>query len=246
MGKREEALRIVRQYALPEDQVTALWGKFDDSYFRRHEAQEIAWHARTIRRRVDVNEPIIKARLSPVGEGVQAMIYTPDRAALFVRISEFFGRMSFNIIEAKIYTTLHGYALDSFYVLDSARKDSHYRDLLSYIEHELKQSLAENAPLPIPFRTRVSRQIKHFPIAPEVELKVEERDGYRTLSIVTSDRPGLLYGIAYVFVTHDILLHTAKINTLGERAEDVFVISGDALSDPERCGAFLRDITEQL
>ena len=244
--KREDALRIVRQYALPEDQVTTLWEKFDDSYFRRHEAQEIAWHARTIRKRIDVSEPIIKARLSPVGEGVQVMIYTPDRAALFARVSGFFGRMSFNIIEAKIYTTLHGCALDSFYVLDSAKKDSHYRDLLSYIEHELKESLAKNAPLPAPVRARVSRQIKHFPIAPEVELKPIERAGYRTLSIVTGDRPGLLYGIATIFVRHGILLHTAKINTLGERAEDIFMISGDALSDPERRGAFLLDLTEQL
>ena len=244
--KREEALRIVRQYALPEDQVTALWERFDDSYFRRHEAQEIAWHARNIRHRVDITEPTIKARLSPVGEGVQVMIYMPDRAALFARMSEFFGRMSFNIIEAKIYTTLNGYALDSFYVLDSAKKDSHYRDLLSYIEHELKQSLAKNAPLPVPVRARVSRQIKHFPIAPEVELKPDERAGYRTLSIVTGDRPGLLYAIAFVFVRHDILLHNAKINTLGERAEDTFMISGSVLADPERCGAFLRDVTEQL
>ncbi|MDQ3261968.1 MAG: [protein-PII] uridylyltransferase [Pseudomonadota bacterium] len=244
--KREEALRIIRQYALPDDQITALWEKLDDSYFRRHEAQEIAWHARTIRRRIDIDGPIIRARLSPVGEGVQVMVYTPDRAELFARISGFFGRMSFNIIEAKIYTTLSGYALDSFYVLDRAKKDSHYRDLLSYIEHELNESLARNAPLPIPVRTRVSRQVKHFPIAPEVELSPDERAGYRTLSIVAGDRPGLLYAIAYIFVRHAILLHNAKINTLGERAEDIFMISGDALADPERCAAFLRDITEQL
>ena len=244
--KREEALRIVRQYALPEEQIKDLWEKFDDSYFRRHEAQEIAWHARVIRKRVDVSEPIIKARLSPVGEGVQIMIYTPDRTALFARTSGFFGRISFNIMEAKIYTTIDGYALDSFYVLDGAKKDSHYRDILSYIEHELKESLAKNTPLPTPVRARVSRQIKHFPIAPEVELKLDERAGYRTLSIVTSDRPGLLYGIATVFVRYDILLHNAKINTLGERAEDIFMISGDALADPERCGALLREISEQL
>ncbi len=244
--KREDALRIVRQYALPEEQITALWDKFDDSYFRRHEAQEIAWHARTIRRRIDVSEPIIRARLSPVGEGVQVMVYTPDRAELFARMSGFFGGMNFNIMEAKIYTTLKGYALDSFYVLDRAKKDSHYRDLLSYIEHELNEALARNAPLPTPVRARVSRQIKHFPIAPEVELALDERAGYRMLSIVTGDRPGLLYGIAYVFVRHDISLHNARINTLGERAEDIFMISGAALSDADRCGAFLRDITEQL
>ena len=63
---------------------------------------------------------------------------------------------------------------------------------------------------------------------------------------MTGDRQGLLYGIAYLFVRHGITLHTAKINTLGERVEDVFMISGDALSDTERCSAFLKDIVEQL
>ncbi len=244
--KRDEAMRIIRQYALPEEQLLALWNNFDVSYFRRHDAQEIAWHARTIGRRIESNEPIVKARLSAVGEGVQVMIYTPDREALFARISGFFGQISFNIIEAKIYTSLRGYVVDSFYILDSAKKDSHYRDLLSYIEYELKDTLAKNKILAPPGRSRVSRQIKHFPIAPEVLLRLDERAGYHTLSIVTSDRPGLLYAIAYVFVTYGIQLHTAKINTLGERAEDVFMISGETLFDPVRCSAFLRDITEQL
>ena len=244
--KRDEAARIVRQYALSEEQLLALWNNFDASYFRRHDAQEIAWHARAIGQRLEPKEPIIRARLSPIGEGVQVMIYTPDREALFARMSGFFGQISYNIIEAKIYTTLRGYVLDSFYVLDSAKKDSHYRDILSYIEHELKDSLAKNLPLASPSRSRVSRQIKHFPIAPEIDLRRDERAGYYTLSVVTSDRPGLLYGIAYVFLTYGIQLHTAKINTLGERAEDIFIISGETLSDADRCGKFLRDVTEQL
>lgn len=244
--KRDEAASIVRQYALSDEQLLALWNNFDASYFRRHDAQEIAWHARAIGRRIETKEPIVRARLSPVGEGVQVMLYTPDREALFARMSGFFGQISYNIIEAKIYTTLRGYVLDSFYVLDSAKKDSHYRDILSYIEHELKDSLAKNLPLASPSRSRVSRQIKHFPIAPEVDLRRDERAGYYTLSIVTSDRPGLLYGLAYVFVTYGIQLHTAKINTLGERAEDIFIISGETLSDADRCGKFLRDVTEQL
>ena len=244
--KRDDAMRIIRQYAIPDDQLIALWNNFDANYFRRHDAQEIAWHARAIVRRVETTEPIVKARLSPIGEGVQVMLYTPDREALFARMSGFFGQLSYNIIEAKIYTTLRGYVLDSFYVLDSAKTDSHYRDILSYIEHELKATLAKNLPLAPPGRSRVSRQIKHFPIASEVSLRLDERGGYHTLSIVTSDRPGLLYGIAYVFVTYGIQLHTAKINTLGERAEDMFIITGETLSDPDRCGNFLRDITEQL
>jgi [protein-PII] uridylyltransferase len=53
------------------------------------------------------------------------------------------------------------------------------------------------------------------------------------LSLIAGDRPGLLARIALIFDQHGIRLHRAKINTLGSRAEDVFWISGAALSRTE-------------
>ena len=47
------------------------------------------------------------------------------------------------------------------------------------------------------------------------------------LSIVAADRAGLLYAMARVLADHKINLHSARINTLGDRAEDVFLLSGD-------------------
>ena len=52
------------------------------------------------------------------------------------------------------------------------------------------------------------------------------------LSVTAGDRPGLLYGIAKVLSQYDVNLHTAKITTLGERAEDVFLIGGNSLNRP--------------
>jgi [protein-PII] uridylyltransferase len=45
-----------------------------------------------------------------------------------------------------------------------------------------------------------------------------------------NDRTGLLYAIARVFAKHQINLHTARITTLGERAEDTFLVEGAALA----------------
>jgi len=64
--------------------------------------------------------PVVKARLSPIGEGLQVMIYSRDEKSLFARICGFFQSINFSIVEAKIYTTRHGYALDSFQVMDPA------------------------------------------------------------------------------------------------------------------------------
>jgi [protein-PII] uridylyltransferase len=68
-------------------------------------------------------------------------------------------------------------------------------------------------------------------VSPEVELEPDERGTYMVLSVVSSDRPGLLYRIALVLVRYALNLHSAKINTLGERVEDTFLITGPALKD---------------
>ena len=66
------------------------------------------------------------------------------------------------------------------------------------------------------------------------------------LSIIAGDRPGLLSRIARVLVKYDINLQTAKINTLGSRAEDVFIITGAALHDTKRVVKLEADLLEQL
>ena len=164
-----------------------------------------------------------------MGEGLQVLIYTPDQRELFARICEFFSRAGFSIVEAKIHTTRHGYALDSFLILDKNGEGAHYRDVMSFVEHDLTERLEQRGRLEPPASGRISRRVRHFPMTPEVELQPDERGTYMVLSIISSDRPGLLYRIARVLVAHDISLHSAKIDTLGERVEDTFLITGAAL-----------------
>ena len=245
-ARQIEALRILRQHAIPENAHRALWAQLDEGYFLRHEAQEIAWHTRLLNRQVNSAQPVVKARLSAAGEGIQVMIYTPDRDDLFARICGFFERVNFNIVEAKIHTTRHGYALDSFLILDEENRTSHYRDLLSYIEYELAQRLLQDTPLEPPLQGRLSRHLKHFPIAPQVSIRPDEKGAYHILSVTAGDRPGLLSRIARVFVAHRIHLHTAKINTLGERAEDTFLIAGEELENPKAVIRLETDLLKQL
>jgi [protein-PII] uridylyltransferase len=233
-AKQSRVLTRLRAYAIPEDAHLRFWQKLDDSYFLRHDEMDIVWHTRLLNYRADSPAPIVKARLSPLGEGLQVMIYSPDARNLFARICGFFHGINYSIVEAKIYTTRHGYALDSFQVFDPAHSTSHYRDVISYIEHELAAALAADAELPPPARGRVSRQLKNFPISPEVDLRADDKGAHHYLNIVAGDRPGLLYRIARILVEYGIRVHTAKINTLGERAEDTFQVSGEALADPRR------------
>jgi [protein-PII] uridylyltransferase len=161
-----------------------------------------------------------------MGDGIQVMIYTLDRDDLFAHICGFFERMGYNILEAKIHTTNHGYALDSFLIQDHSDRSIMYRDLLSYIEHELANTL-NSVTLPLePLKGRVSRQVKHMPIPASIDIKKIKDSNNHLLEIVASDRPGLLSTIAQALIAHQVHLQTAKINTLGNRAEDTFLISG--------------------
>ncbi|HEX5767725.1 MAG TPA: [protein-PII] uridylyltransferase, partial [Burkholderiales bacterium] len=138
--KQAEAARLLRLYALSDAVKEKLWASVDTAYFLRHDAQEIAWHTRNLHYRVDTDKPVVKARLAPFGEGLQVMVYTRDREALFARICGYFERAGFNIVEAKVHTTRNGYALDTFLVMGQGN-GLHYRDIISLIETELAEEV---------------------------------------------------------------------------------------------------------
>ena len=243
--KQAEALRLLRLYALSDAVKDRLWAQLDTAYFLRHDAQEIAWQTRNLHYRVDTAQPVVKARLAPFGEGLQVMIYCGDREALFARICGYFERAGFNIVEAKVHTTKNGYALDTFVVMGEGR-DAHYQDRIGMIEAELARELVSEAPLAPPRGGRLSRRVRHFPISPAVDIRPDERGTYHVLSIVASDRPGLLYGVARVLAGHHINLHTARINTLGDRVEDVLLVSGEALSDSKSVLQLEQELLREL
>jgi [protein-PII] uridylyltransferase len=188
---------------------------------------------------------VVKARLAPFGEGLQVMIYCKDREALFARICGYFERAAFNIVEAKVHTTRNGYALDTFLVMGQGR-GVHYRDMIGIIESELAREVESQAALAPPRGGRVSRRVRHFPISPAVDIRPDERGAYHVLSIVASDRPGLLYGVARILARYRISLQTARINTLGDRAEDVFLIASENLSNAKTVLQLEQDLHKEL
>ncbi|MGB4063736.1 MAG: [protein-PII] uridylyltransferase [Azonexus sp.] len=243
--RQAEAMRLLRFFALSDTVHERLWKQLDTVYFLRHSAEEIAWHTRSLHYRIYNNQPVVRARPYQEGEGLQVMVYTQDQPDLFARIVGFFARAGYSIVDAKIHTTAHGYALDSFVVLDVENRDSD-REMVAYIEHELEQRLVQQMPIDVPSAGRLSRQVKHFPIKPEVGIRGDEKGSHFILSLVAADRPGLLYTVANTLAEHGANLHTAKITTLGERAEDVFLISGGDLRDTGKRIRLETELMERL
>ena len=276
-ARKREALQTLALYALPFEAHKALWDTLDVGYFMRHDASDLAWHARQLSRQASaelaavnlskvkakqaaktvvavpqadtvnainsiaaraysalatgqniLHKTIVRARQSPLGEGMQVLVYTPDQADLFARICGFFDQNGFSILDAKVHTANNGYALDTFQVVTPAMQE-HVRELISMVESELARTVEEQRELPEPTQGRVSRRVKSFPFQPRVALRPDEKAQKWLLSVSASDRVGLLYAVARVLAKHKINLQLAKVSTLGERVEDTFLIDGAEL-----------------
>ncbi|MES2241644.1 MAG: [protein-PII] uridylyltransferase [Pseudomonadota bacterium] len=249
-ARKREALTILALHAEPFEAHKALWDSLDVSYFMRHEAGDIAWHARHLSRHVGTAKCIVRARRSAAGEGLQVLVYTPDAPDLFARICGYFEEAGFSILDAKVHTAkptrgTSGYALDTFQVVSPTLAD-HYRELVAMVEADLDRAIEENGPLPPPGKGRVSRRVKSFPITPRVDLRPDEKAQRWLLSVSASDRVGLLYSIARVLARHRINLQLAKVTTLGERVEDTFLIDGPELQHNKAQIAIETELLEAL
>ena len=244
-ARKREALVLIARFALPHEAQKPLWATLDVSYFMRHSAQDIAWHTRHLSRHVGSKDAIVRARISPSGDGLQVVVYTPDQPDLFARICGYFDQSGFSIQDARIHTASDGHALDTFQV-SAAVDESELREVMSMLEVNLARVIVAAGPLPVPSRGRVSRRVKSFPIAPHVSLRPDEKAQRWLLNISASDRVGLLYSVARVLAHHKINLQLAKVATLGERVDDTFLIDGPELQQNKAQIAIETELLEAL
>jgi len=223
---QEESRAKLRLYGIDDESYEELWKQLDVAFFLRQDSSDIAWLTRHLYNKVNSDKAIVSARLSPIGEGLQVAVYVKDQEDLFARICAYFERHGFSIWDARIHTTRHGYALDTFQISGSTLVDEggSYRDIIQLVEFELTAALTNADPLPNPSMGRLSRQSRTFPIQPRVHMVPDDRGRYYTLALSASDRTGLLYTISRVLAKHQVSIHTARINTLGERVEDVLLL----------------------
>ena len=223
---QEESRAKLRLYGIDDESYKDLWKQLDVAFFLRQDSSDIAWLTRHLYNKVNSDQVVVSARLSPIGEGLQVAVYVKDQEDLFARICAYFERHGFSIWDARIHTTRHGYALDTFQISGSTLVDEggSYRDIIQLVEFELTAALTNADPLPNPSMGRLSRQSRTFPIQPRVHMVPDDRGRYYTLALSASDRTGLLYTISRVLAKHQVSIHTARINTLGERVEDVLLL----------------------
>ena len=219
-----------------DDAIDAMFARMPRENFLRSRPDQIAWQASALDG-VRVGATVAHARLlRGHGGGFEVFVHTPDRDGLFAAIVITLDRLGLAIQQARALDGPDDTIFDTFHVLPANPANP---PTIEQIEGLLQRALAGDLDRVLPSRRTQPRHLKHFRIASRIALDTAA-DGQRTrMSLVCTDRPGLLADVAHVLRQQRIRVHDARIATFGERAEDVFLIASadDLALDASQCDA---------
>lgn len=219
---KKQAKRLLSQYPIPYEQAKSLWRRYSFDYFLRYSPEQIAWHTVNLLNH-DLQKPLVLLRPKPEHGGTELFIYSPDKPFLFASVSHQIGYFNLNIHDALIITTKDDYALDTFIVLEpNGHSVSPDRQpaLIQQVEKVLLQTGFKRQRI-----YRPNTKLRHFAVPTQVNFLAMQRYDKTHMQLITLDRPGLLAYVGEVFTQLQLSLHSAKIVTIGEHVEDLFILT---------------------
>ena len=222
---RESARAQLALFGVHLEDVAELFARMPDESFLRGRADQVAWQAAVLR-----GSPPGAARVSVRTLGAQAgalevFVHSPDRDGLFAAIVATLDRAGLAIQQARLLDGPGDMVFDTFEVVPA---DPQRTIGAAEVERRLVAALSvADLDAVKPAKRTLPRHLRHFRIVPQVGFSTTA-DGRRTLlSLVCTDRPGLLADVTRVLRAQRLRVHDARIATFGERAEDVFQITDE-------------------
>jgi [protein-PII] uridylyltransferase len=252
---KQRALEIIIERNVDIMEAEKIWGSIEDEYFIRSNGDEIAWNTEAILRHRPSEKPLIA--ITPLGGrnfsgASKIFIYMPISKHLFAVTAATFEQLGLTILDAKISHTTDNFTLDSFVVMDSNDNDTNL-----YLDKEritlIRKTLMEQLETPSMYESVVQRHtpriLKIFNSPATAHFVSQPEEVWSALEITAPDRPGLLALVGQFFMNNNIMLHKAKIATLGERVEDTFYITeenGDLITDTENMNRICTLLKEKI
>ncbi|BCL68967.1 (Protein-PII) uridylyltransferase [Vibrio nigripulchritudo SFn27] len=228
------ASAILRKEGFTPREIEVLWQRFKADYFLRHTHKQIAWHGEHLLRLESKEQPLVLLSKKPTRGGTEVFIYSPDLPNLFANVAGELDRRNFSIHDAQVMTSKDGYALDTFMVLDQHGKpieENRHATVVKQLQSVLDETSSATKV------RRTPRQLMHFNVKTKVDFIPTKTKKRTLMEFVALDTPGLLANVGATFADLNINLHAAKITTIGERAEDLFILTspnGGPLSEEEQ------------
>jgi [protein-PII] uridylyltransferase len=235
--KQEKARDYLDTAGVDPSRAAEVWQIFDDQYFLRYRSSEIAWHTEWLAESNMENEiGLVEVRRRRTGDGVEAVLLTDQKNRTFAHVTGALDELGMTIMDARIVPLENGRSIDTYVFMESDKRIDIDEERINKIRRALTRILTlSDGEVAKVTRTR-TRQARMFTTPTRVQFDATTAGEQTVLELVTADRPGLLSKVGQVFIEQDIDITSAKIMTIGERAEDVFYINhvaGGSLTDAD-------------
>ncbi|HEY8565687.1 MAG TPA: [protein-PII] uridylyltransferase [Beijerinckiaceae bacterium] len=178
-------------------------------------------------------------------------VLSPDHPRLLAIVTGACAAAGGNIVDAQIFTTADGMALDTIFVSRAFDRDEdelrRAERVASAIERALKGEV-RIADL-VDGKRPPGGRTKPFHVAPEVIIDNALSSRQTVIEVSGLDRPGLLYDLTTALGRLNLNIASAHVATFGEKAVDVFYVTdltGTKITHPSRHGAIRRVLLETL
>ncbi|HLH98187.1 MAG TPA: [protein-PII] uridylyltransferase [Xanthobacteraceae bacterium] len=158
---------------------------------------------------------------------IELTVLAPDHPWLLSIIAGACAMAGANIVDAQIFTTTDGQALDTIAVSREFERDEDEERRAARVADTIEQVLRGAIKLPemVAKRLAPKSRYKAFALEPEVMINNAWSSRYTTVEVTGLDRPGLLFELTTTLSKLNLNIASAHVATFGERVVDVFYIT---------------------
>jgi [protein-PII] uridylyltransferase len=246
---KRQALRLLKQRHVSLNAIAQLWQRLNPDYFRQHDGHDIA--AETLAMlEAPPGEAVVALYTDQRRSATVIFVASPPRDDLFVLISALIRQMGFAVEAADLLPRRDHWVTASWTVLeeDGQRITSAYR--LRQLRQTLTQALVQPAAQPrLDVNRTQSSRIRAFSTPTQAIVTTSPGAVYTQIELVAPDRPGLLSQFGHLLGELGLRLRSARVATIGERAEDVFLVTdtqGHPIIEPAQLNFIAKAIEQHL
>ena len=232
----------------PAEALDAYIARHYPAYWLKVDLPHKVAHARFVRDTEAAAKRLATSVGFDAGRGVTELtVYAPDHPWLLSIIAGACALTGANIVDAQIYTTTDGLALDTISVSREFEFDEDEARRAARIGDAIEKAVRGQIKLPdvVPKRAPPKGRLKAFAIEPEVTINNQWSHRYTVVEVTGLDRTGLLYELTTTLSKLNLNIASAHVATFGERVVDVFYVTdllGAKITTPTRQAAIKRPL----
>ena len=221
------------------------------AYWLKVDLERKIQHANLLRlSAVDMRSLMTEYRTDAFKGVTELTVIAPDHPRLLSVIAGACAAAGANIVDAQIFTTTDGLALDTIFMTRAFDMEEDELRRAARVAQSVEKALRGEIRLGPILESKGAANKERaatFRLAPEVVLDNNLSNRYSVLEVSGLDRPGLLYDLTAVISKLNLNIGSAHVVTFGEKAVDVFYVTdltGAKITNPARQSSVKRHLRE--